>query len=194
VLRRERVAAGRRLSAFRETVSVVFASLFALSIALGLFTVIRLLTPGHTPDIGQLVRTPSDYAKQEYAYLGWWGIGVLLGACVMAYLAARPPALLTSRRDPQAIEHVSGWSKLFEENRDLQNRVLCQLDDGTTVQGWLWRYNVEPEETGDREIVLTGPLVLRHPDGHVQRTDFGGMSISARRIVYLYVEYGRCPI
>jgi hypothetical protein len=163
----------------------------ALGIALGLFAVVHLLLPAHTPDVGRLVRTSSDYARQEYAYLSLWAIGVLLSACLIAFIAAKPPALLAclSLRDPQAIEHVSAWWRLFEANPDTHKRVICRLDDGTIVEGGLWLYNAEPEETGDRELTLGGQLAIRHPDGQVQRTSYGGISISARRIVYLYVDY-----
>src|SRR4029453_14306244 len=91
LLRRERVVAGRRLSAFRETVAIVFASVVTLGVAFGLFTLVHLLLPTHTPDVGRLVRTSGGYAKQEYAYLSLWAIGVLLSACLLAFAAAKPP-------------------------------------------------------------------------------------------------------
>jgi Family of unknown function (DUF6338) len=195
-LRRERVVAAPTVSVFRETVALVFASVAALAIAVGLFTFVRLLLPDHTPNVGQFVRAPSDYAKQEYAYVALWSVGTWLTACLLASIAARPPASLSRvmRRDPQAIERFSAWWRLFEANPSLEKTVLCQLDDGTTVEGWLWSYDPDPEETGDRELVLTGPLVLRHPNGHVQRTDYGAISMSARRMVYMYVNYSSRPI
>jgi hypothetical protein len=190
LVRRERLAAGRRLSPFRETIAIVFTSVVALSIALGLFALVHLLLPTHTPDIGRLVRASGDYAKQEYAYLSLWAVGVLLTACLIAVIAAKPPVWVSSLlTDPQAIEHVSAWWRLFQALPKHKKRVICRLDDGTFVEGWLWLYNAETDETGDRELVLGGDLTIRQPDGQMQRTKYGGISISARRIVYLYVDY-----
>jgi Family of unknown function (DUF6338) len=67
--------------------------------------------------------------------------------------------------------HVSAWWRLFEALPKYKKRVICRLDDGSMVEGWLSSYNVEPEETGDRELILGGQLAVRHPDGQVQRTE-----------------------
>jgi len=66
---RERLTAHRPVSAFRETVALVFVGVLCDAVALGVFAVLRVLGPGWTPDVGALLRDPQGYALRHYAEL-----------------------------------------------------------------------------------------------------------------------------
>jgi hypothetical protein len=68
--------------------------------------------------------------------------------------------------------------------------VGCELEDGVYVAGDLYSYSEEVEETADRELILTGELTERAPDGKINAlTDVSAVAVSARRIKYMRVSY-----
>jgi len=57
------------------------------------------------------------------------------------------------------------------------------------VEGWLLSLNPTSDETGDREVALSAPLVFRDSTGKVREESYGAVAISARRVLHLYVDY-----
>jgi hypothetical protein len=69
--------------------------------------------------------------------------------------------------------------------------VACELDDGSWIDGWLFDWNGQPEEDGDRTITLHGPLRVRSK-GQDQVSPLVGITfsvVSSSRITRLDVTH-----
>jgi len=174
VRRVESLEARHKSSVFRETVSIIITSLGFLASALITFAVVRIFVPTHTPDIGALVRAPQEYSLANYQYLTTWACGIFILALVLAITFSHPrvrdsriwrsKAVVAVRGRP-VMDARSSWSRLFKTDEGTIVRVSCELDDGSWIDGWLYDWNAQPEEDGDRTITLHGPLRVR-PKGH----------------------------
>jgi hypothetical protein len=188
-------------SALRELGGIALRSVACDLIALVAFACVHAWRPAWTPDIGALVRDPQQYLEREYDALFWWGLGVLVFACLLAALAASaagsdwwaratdsgPVSWIT----PQGgVTKESTWWGLFSAYPDRRVYAGCTLDDGTYVGGWLLSYSPDSDETENRELALTGPLAFRAPEAEETDTlEVGAVTISARRLQYLTVSY-----
>ena len=76
----------------------------ATFVSLWLFAAIRVLAPGHTPDLGRLLREPADYIKSQLPYLAAWAAGIYVVALALALLAG---VVVPHRRS--GIRDVSSW-------------------------------------------------------------------------------------
>jgi len=206
-LRRERGRHPYRTrSAFREIAELLLAGLAIDFGILLLFAVLRILVPGHTPDVGQLIRTGKTYFSKNYGYLLAWAAILWVVACLTAYIAAaiewteiRPvrfalkrfPKLRTLIETEKGRQPVSAWWKAFEYGGgdEITRRVFCRLDDGTRIEGDSWSYNPSDNEVDDRSFTLTAPITVAEPESSPMHTDFGMIVVSARRLQYLYVRY-----
>lgn len=192
----------RGLSVLRESATVALTSIVFNGIALLAFAVTRALGPGLTPDVGRAVREGLPYLRTHYVAVTWWAVGVLGLACVLAgswgIVLNATDRLATLRRrrwlrvlsPVGGVAHVSSWWKLLiDKEPDRRRRVTCHLDDGTRVEGWLLSLNAGVEETGDRDLALSAPLTVTASSGDVREVRFGAVSLSARHIVAMYVDY-----
>lgn len=189
VITRERWGSERRPTPFRETGAVVFCSVLTELATLVLFAVARGLMPGLTPDVGRLVREGPDYARDQYAQLGWWAIGLLLCACALAAAAA---ALTADKPHASA---MSAWWVMFHSWFPGENPIVgCILEDGSYIEGRQASFNVSSEDSPDRDLVLMEPLKYRPPGATETYTvPWGAACISARRIVTIFVSYPPVP-
>lgn len=205
VVTRERQGSERKLSPFRETGAVVFASVASELVMLMAFALVRILWPQGTPDVGRLIREGEAYAKAHYASLALWSLILLILASGLAVLAANGPAIASRIRWPrwlagpaarwgQRQQHpstVSAWGRLFREwNPGKAIHVACLLEDGSLVEGLPISYNISADDSPDRDLILTRPK-YRPPGGRgdAQPYDAGAVCISARRIVTMFVSY-----
>lgn len=204
LLRREREQPARTVSTFRETVTLAAISLCCDATVGVAFAVVRILLPTRTPDIGALVRHPGDYAREHYASLAWWGLGLLMAACLLGVALAstdigaktaarlgRIPGLRWLAPPANSVTFQSAWWRLFHQHEDSLVHVGCHLDDGSFISGWLLSYAADHDETGDRELTLSAPVFFR-PAGDADGADLdgvGAVAVSARRIVDLLVSY-----
>jgi hypothetical protein len=183
----------RRMSILRETAMVILGSALSLSIVGIALAGARRLWPRHTPDVGLLVRTPDHYFQRHYAYLGWWGLGLLAVACIVAYGAAHLE--IFSRFEwlfpADGVRHLSAWTRLFEDPqaKDRVKHVTCHLDDGTVIEGALADYNPMAEESEDRELCLAKGVLVQEPGSDEHALWGGVVTVSARQIKWLQVEY-----
>lgn len=191
VLRREQVYPGRKHSVFRETVMLVFAGLASNTVVLALFGLFRTLFPQQTPDVGRLVREPDVYFRESYLPVTWWAVGLILAACALAVVAVDHPDWLhrKMRAGQEDVRHASAWWIAFENHPDRKKKVVCKLTDGSTVEGMLSSYSHESEETSDRELILGPPLAVVEADGTRREDAYGGLIVSARSMLYMYVDY-----
>src|SRR6266516_1768453 len=102
VLRHERVVPARSYSGFRETLRVVFVSVASLTVTGVLLAVVRGIFPTYTPDVGEVVRTPSEAIRNHDASLGWWSLGTVLFATLLASVAADSRVVRLLRRSSRA--------------------------------------------------------------------------------------------
>jgi hypothetical protein len=205
VLRHERVVPARSYSGFRETLRVVFVSIACLTVTGILLAVVRGMYPAYTPDVGEVVRTPSAAIRDHHAELAWWSLGAVLFATLLASVAADPRVLRVGRRASRAkpvrwltgatdsaIHDVSAWyavMHLYDDNKAGPVWIGSQLDDGTYIEGQLVTFNAGGEDDADREMVLSEPLRLRTTDGAIHKYGAKFTVISARRIVRLDVTH-----
>ncbi|HEU5268924.1 MAG TPA: DUF6338 family protein [Jatrophihabitans sp.] len=191
----------RKPSALRELGAIALRSAVSDVFALGVFGLVRIVLPSHTPDVGRLARNPASYLRADLAYLFWWAVAVLMLACGAAIGAARLPGRPSVRRlagrapfrwlpSRQGISPDPAWWFLFNQYPDKQAYAGAVLDDGSYLGGWLLTFSLDSDETADREITLTGPIAYRSPTA-AKAVDLGvgAVAVSARRIQYLTVSY-----
>jgi hypothetical protein len=182
---------------------LVLISVAADLAVLLLFAVCRVLLSEHTPDFGRIVREPQRYFRQDYAYLLSWALSLFLLACILSLVLAglaNREELLTKLRmstpgkwimPERGVRFESAWWRMFmyPKMASKAKRVTCLLSDGSRIQGWLWSFNEEATESADREILLSGPLMFQTPDGVITHEQKGAISVSARSVLLLQVEY-----
>lgn len=197
---KERHGTERRLSPFRETVAVVAASISSELVVLVIFAVIRTGLPSITPNVGALLREGSVYLTGStghqgyYAQFAIWGLGLLIAAVVLAYLATLPGIRRLFEWATGRYPHestVSAWWVLFElwaGNRKIE--LACVLDDGSAVRGQFGSFNIAADDSPDRDLILQKPLYYR-PAGASDESlyDVAAVCCSASRIVALFVQY-----
>jgi hypothetical protein len=192
----------REVTVLRETATVALGSVIANFLVLAAFGILRAFAPTITPDVGALVRRPELYARSHYLSLAWWLVALLAIACLAASAWAgvlnsadrrarlRDAKLFRWLHPEGGVHFNSAWWKAFrEEQSDCARRVTCRLEDGSSVEGWLRSFNVGVEETADRGLILTAPLILTSPNGKARAESYGAVLVSERRIVDIYVDY-----
>lgn len=185
VVVRERNGSALRLSSFRETGAVVFASVIAELVVLGLFAIVRGLWPQGTPDVGRLIRQGPDYAQRHYAVLALWAVGLLLAAAALAGLAAWWAG------DRQHTSVKSSWWILFDQwDQGSIVHVGCVLDDGSFIEGRVAAFNKSSDDSPDRDLILAGPIKYRLPSA-TESLPYAASAacVAARNITTMFVSY-----
>lgn len=191
----------RRLSALREVGGVALRSIIFDTIALVAFGFARLVLTDATPDVGALVRDHGAYLQKHYLLTFWWTVGVLAFACVSAVIVAvfigsnKADAWRASPRcswmlPRGAVTEDSAWQVALGAHPDKDKHVGLMLDDGHYIDGFLWTFSADTDETVDRDIALQKPR-LREP-GSSDLNDMDGIDgivVSARSIRAVTVAY-----
>jgi hypothetical protein len=204
ILRHERVIPAQTQTPFRETLRVVFVSVVCLA-AVGLIAALaRTVFPMHTPDLGSLIRSSPNYARIHYVALAWWAFALLSLATLLGAMLADPRLVrfvgqLRGRKalqwlfgaERELIRDISAWHKVFAElpPEGTEVHVGAHMTDGTYTQGQLYSYNTATREDGDREILLSGPLIRLTDDTEVRLDGVQLAVISSRNIVRIDVTY-----
>lgn len=194
----------------RETGQVLLSSLVSNSIVLILFAVVRAMMPHGTPDVGAWVRGGNVYLRHHYWELfAWGGAGLALSSGLAALLAV-PPAWfarlvervvkdpdagirrgVTQRRQPPIV-HQSGWATVFHLDPERVPFVGVTLRDRTYIAGPLLSFSSQIEENGDRSLVLSSPVEIRHPGQEASQPFFGDtVVIGVGEISFMTVSYLR---
>lgn len=95
---------------------------------------------------------------------------------IRSHQAWNTPFIATLRGKP-IMDARSSWSCLFDTDDDTIARVACELSDGSWIDGWIWDWNTQPEEDGDRTLILHAPLRVR-PKGRETTTYLQGIAYS----------------
>lgn len=198
---RARNRPGQQLTPLQEVVTIVSASLIAITSTGFLFIVIRVAWPAGTPDVRSLLFAPRTYLEANYVQIGWWAAGFLataiLGSMAVAVVQSetrlrrvRWLKWVVAQPDPST---MSSWWIAFS-NRDPQKEhiyVGCAIEDGSFVSGRLHSFSQVAQDTPDRDLVLRAPISVRPPGGsqleEIQNAAL--MTISARRILTTTVTY-----
>ncbi len=176
----------RTYTALRETAMVVSTSLLFNGLAVGVFTVIRFLLPVITPDVGAIIRNAQPHFQDHYASILLWAGTLFVASVGLAWLAAVPPqwsrTLVAraaahgphrwraplrhwSEKEPgNRIFFESAWGRAFGgHDRDHRVYLGLLLKDGTYLYGPLASFNPQLEETDERDLVLSRPILIRVP-------------------------------
>jgi uncharacterized protein DUF6338 len=161
--------------------------------------------PKHTLNVRGLVQAPGKFAIGHHVELAWWSIGFLATATILAWVAADPRlpktrlaawlgglAIIRAVVGPPArIRPESAWYMLAHRYDDDPGliHVAAQLDDGSCIIGYLFQYNIDTDESQDRDMILHGPLGSVAADGTRHNLGASFTVISARRIVRLDVTH-----
>jgi Family of unknown function (DUF6338) len=197
---KERYAAERRMSPFRETVAVVVASITCELVVLVIFAGVRARWPSITPNVDALMREGNAYLTGSTGQPGHfsqfviWGLGLLIAAVLLAYLATLPSIRRKLKWIFGLYPHesaVSSWWVLFERWREgRQIEIICSLDDGSAVSGKFGSFNIAADDSPDRDLILLSPLYYT-PPGEEEPVVYpvSAVCIAARSIVAMFVNY-----
>ena len=187
-------------TALQELLSIVFAGVAIVLVAVGILAVASLTVAPRTPNLSGILLDPVQYSAANLGLVTWWLLALLgLALAIAVFLGLEPwetrlPARWQGWRNERARrvrDQQSAWWLLFHEHPESTIHVGCALDDGSYIAGRLHSYSKAPVETGDRELTMSGDIFYRAPDG----PDGGilpsvnAVSLSARRIVLLTVTY-----
>lgn len=196
----------REISAFRESAQVVLASTLSLSVSVLGLAVLNGLIPGMPPSWAEVVRDPGRYAQANPNEVLVMPAAVVGMACVVAYLwgvhgvthrlAGRVRSHKLGARlspPPDRLQASAWWTVLSDEALlpDYYRHLELTLNNGDRVHGWLYSFNANVEETGDRQIVLSAPIFVVTGDDVEERE--GVAAISARDILAMHVSYHSSP-
>ncbi|MGW0810773.1 DUF6338 family protein [Nonomuraea sp. NPDC002799] len=195
---RERFGVERKLTALRETASVVAISVFTeLSVLIATWPFWSWVL-----DVDRLIKEPQKYFEARPGLLTMWFLGLLLLATVVAFALALPK--LRARRPLRWVagpfphpSTSSAWWTLFEDypNRKIPPQashiyVGCTLEDGSYIDGLLSSFNSLSEDAPDRDLILLAPIRHRGATSDETKThSASAVCISARRIVTMFVTY-----
>ena len=179
----------QKVRGFRETASIIFAGVVSVITGLIIFAIIRAVVPSRTPDVGELLRTPGSYIREQLPYLSAWALTVLAISSTSAYFFGR-----LSPRLPSNIAVESAWWSAFEsipDSNETQVYVDCYLMDDSVLSGYLYSYSVDIEETMDRELCLVAPVGYKAAGSFrpEELEDAGIITVSAARIKFVVVTY-----
>jgi hypothetical protein len=197
---KERTGTERRMSPFRETVSIVAASVTCELIAAVAFAALRALWPSGTPNVGELVRNGGAYLRGgngvpgHYAQVALWAVGLLVFSVALAYGATLPlvRGFVERRFGPYPhVSTVSAWWILFRRwPRDRAVEIACTLDDGSQIRGMFGSFNIAEDDSPDRDLILRAPIRYRPPgDTEMHDYDVSAVCVAARNIVAMFVSY-----
>ena len=223
--RRERYHPGIDYTTLRETSLVVLASIATIGIVvavLGLLRLVpfRLVPDAWVPDVGAYADGGEAYVRANYLEAVLWLVIIVGTACLIAAVAAIPPARLlrekltqpaveppprtrterwnewvTRRRGPGPIDQQSGWGQAFNIHPKAYKSVLIELVDGSAIHGHMLSKSPQLEENGDRDIVVAKPLKIRPgADADWKRVDDHVAVVSASKISYFLVTFSQDPL
>ncbi len=197
---KERNGTERRLSPFRETVAIISASVASEVVILLIFAVVRTLWPSETPNVGALLGQGSLYLlgnrthHGHYQIFAIWALVLLVCAMLLAYAVTIPRLRRAGGWLLGPYPHestVSSWWILFERWRKARAvRVICILDDGSSIRGQFGSFNISADDSPDRDLILMSPLYYS-PPGEEDEVPYpvSAVCIAARRIVTMFVNY-----
>lgn len=178
-------------STLRELTTIGAIGALCDLICLVLFSAIRAIFPRNTPDVGKILRLGFPYFKVHAVSEFWWIVGLVIFSCGLAYALGRFQPRVAGAIASGDIAFNSAWWELFHTNPTSRMYVGCELQDGSYIGGYLFRYSSEIDETQDRDLALVEPIKYRpvgKQDAELLK-NVGTVSLSASQIKFLAVTY-----
>lgn len=191
-------------SAFRETASVVIASVASLGTVFVLTYLLSFLSPPVAAYLHSFVTKPDELIARDTQLF----IGVVLGlltvstALGLAYGSASAFQALkrfrawaykrATRKELKVFERgLSAWSAAFEAEPEHYVNVGVQLKSGAWIQGGLDSYTQSADEGPDRAMTLNGTIECRLPgsDDLIELEGVGMIVVTASEIDFMTVSY-----
>jgi len=196
--RSEKFLAARQYSTLREAGVVVSASVAAIGTILAALLLVEAVCPCLAPDFDSLVNDGSAHAKEHYASLALWTIGILAAASLLCFIAASPPSIVSSvaakagltgleeyvtDRNVRPIRTISGWDNLFQlHNREGRVLVDIRLINDWVYRGTLLTYSTQIVENSDRSITIIEARELLPGAEDFVDIDGGAMIVAASQV------------
>lgn len=98
-----------------------------------------------------------------------------------------------SKLSPSVIRESSAWTETFAAEAGTYVHVGLELKDGAFVSGRLVWFSTDIEETGDRDLVLGPPLVVRAEQG-VSDLQAERVLVASRDVIRIDVTYVDEPV
>ncbi|UKF26720.1 MULTISPECIES: DUF6338 family protein [Clavibacter] len=213
VLRREPHTPSRKFSAFRETMRVIVASASAYFVSGTLVLVgswfVGLWTPSAWVEVLGALQSPYRYQDAHPLRFLAGGVALVILAtslCVLCggLLPGRTLKWLANHgtvASKKLFTHIrasrmqmgSAWWSMLESGPDRTTVVSITLHDGNTVVGDLYSYNMDADDTADRDIVLQGKVFLLKPNKEPELLPDPIAIVSAREIKYMTLQYTVAP-
>lgn len=189
-------------SVLRETASIALTSLVCDVVAVLLYSILAGLLGERLPSVSRLIKDSAAYWQTDGVEILASFLVTLLVACLLAVVLAASVnqtdgfAALERRRplrwvipDGGARSESAWWFVLRRQYPERFRRVTCFLVDGSTVRGWLASFNPDVTETEDREVILSAPIRVVSQQGVSTRLNSGYVTISARQMKFMHVDY-----
>jgi hypothetical protein len=177
----------RKLSAFRESATVLVVSVCSYIPFIVIAAAFAFWWPAFNSNLGQALSNPTSYFA-THAYRSFVGLGtiVILGSAAAALVGRTGSS--GKKVDPRA----PAWWQIFSADGDNApqaiRRLSIYLKDGAVLSGALKSYSREAEEHGDRELVLQEPLYFQAAGAEAfAPLDGTAVIVSAREVQFVEV-------
>lgn len=190
---RERHRPTRKLSALRETGTVLAATSAAYVPIAVLVVVLAVFVPSFRSELAAFLSGPGAYAAAHPFRLALAAVATVAAATVVS------GSLLSAPRASRFIPSSGGsaWWSLFDIDGKVPQEVKVEsievtatLLDGTTIVGTLHSWSRDGDDHPDRALVLQAPLWQQGPKAHeFSQLDAATLTVTAGQIKYLTARY-----
>lgn len=176
-------------SAFRESALVVIVSAICAALFLVIFLALSMAIPGLAGPLAEFARDPDKAFSQDPQLVTVWILISFAFTSVCGYLAGGKHSYavlekLIPKNGP--LVQGSAWKQVLT---DTENDVMVglQLKSGIWIQGTYAHHTHTVEDSGDRALVLQGPISCRNKDERELQPllDFDRVVIQSSEIDYL---------
>jgi hypothetical protein len=184
-------------SAFRETALVIVVSAFCAGLVGGLSLIFSVPFPQLADGFSSFIRNPTQTFEAHPRQVPVW-IGIfLLATSVLGYIAGSEVIYKLLDKLIPKNEKVflgSAWQKVLQDDEH-DVIVGIQMKSGAWVQGTFAHHTHTEDDSGDRALVLQGPLSCRNKDATEMEAllHFDRMVVQASDIDYL-VSFPRARV
>jgi hypothetical protein len=176
-------------SAFRESALVVIVSAICAALFLIIFLALSLAVPGLAQQLGTFARDPGKAFNEQPQLVALWTIISFAFTSLCGYLAGgKKVYAIFEKLIPKNGPEIQGsaWQKVLT---DPENDVMVglQLKSGVWLQGTYAHHTHTDEDSGDRALVLQGPIHCRNKDATElgPLLDFDRVVVQSSEIDYL---------
>lgn len=177
-------------SAFRETALVIVVSAFCAGVVGGFFLLFSIPFPELAEGFSKFIGNPTQtFATHPRRVAFWMGI-FLLATGALGYITGSEAIYRVLDKLVPKNEKVflgSAWQKVLQDDDEYEVMVGIQMKSGVWLQGTFAHHTHTEDDSGDRALVLQGPLSCRNKDATELEPllDFDRMVLQSADIDYL---------